>query len=82
MTGADKEQELYSRYLDALTEHTWPASELRASELRLPQNGDDSASAKVDRASLMWAEQNASQRYLDARKAYQDYMQASAESDQ
>ncbi len=82
MTGADKERELYDRYLDALTEHTRAASELRASELRHPQNDDDPASAKVQRVAIRHAEQIALRRYVEARKVYEDYRQASAESNQ
>ncbi len=82
MTGTDKERELYDRYLDALTEHTREASELRASELQHLQNDDDSASAMVERVALKQVEQIALRRYVEARKVYEDYRQASAESNQ
>ncbi len=80
MTGNDKERLLYDRYLDALTEHTRAASELRASELRHPQNDDDSASTMVKGVVLKQIEQIALRRYLEARRVYEDYKQASAES--
>ena len=82
MTGTDKERLLYDGFLDALTEHTRAVSELRASELRLLQNQDDSASAMAKRVVLKKVEQMALRRCLKARKVYEDYRLASTESNQ
>ena len=78
----DKERELYDRYLDALAEHTNVGAELRALELRHVQDDDDSASYIVESSSLRRSRQEAGQRYLEARKAYEDYKQARVETDQ
>ncbi len=82
MTGTDKVRLLYDRYLDALTEHTRAASELKASELRYLQNDDNSASAMAESVVLKHVEQIALRRYVEARKIYEDYKQASTESNQ
>ena len=82
MTSTDNEQVLYDRYLDALTEYTRAASELRASELRHSQNEDDSAPAMAERVVLKQGEQMALRRYVEARKVYEDYRRASTESNQ
>ncbi len=78
----DNEQQLYGRYLDALTEHTRAASELRASELRHLQYDNNSASAMAERVVLKQVEQIAFRRYVEARKVYEDYRQKSTESNQ
>ena len=82
MTRTDKERVMYDRYLDALAEHTRAVSELRASELRHLQSDDNSASAMAERVVLKQGEQIALHRYVEARKVYKDYKQASAESNQ
>lgn len=82
MNSTDKVRELYDRYLDALTEHTRAVSELRASELRHPQNDDDSTSAMVERVVLKQVEQIALRRCVEARKVYESFRQASTESNQ
>jgi hypothetical protein len=82
MTGTDKERLLYDGYLDALTEHTRAASELRASDLRHLQIQDDSASAMAERVVLKQVEQTALRRCVEARKVYEDYRLASTESNQ
>ena len=82
MTRTDKEQVLYDRYLDALAEHTRAVSELRASELRRLRSDDNSASAMAESVVLKHVEQIALRRYVEARKIYEDYKQASAESSQ
>ena len=82
MTRSYNKQQLYERFLDALTDHTKAASELRASELRILQNDVDSATAKAERVVLKHAEQLALRRYTEARKVYIGYKQASAESNQ
>ena len=81
MTGTDKERLLYDGYLDALTEHTRAASELRASELR-HIHSDDNASAMAERVVLKQVEQTALRRCAEARKVYEDYRLASTESNQ
>ena len=77
-----KGRELYDKYLDALAEHTNVGAELRALELRHIQDDDDSASYIVESSSLRRSKQEAGQRYLDARKVYEDYKQARGETDQ
>ena len=82
MTHTNRERELYDKYLDALAEHTNVGAELRALELRHVQDDDESASVMAARASLRRAKEDAGQRYLETRKAYEDYKQARVESDQ
>ena len=82
MSQQSRESELYDKYLDAFAEHPNVAAELRALELRHLQDDDDSATVMAERISLQRTEQEAGQRYLDARKAYEDYKQARVESDQ
>ena len=82
MADIKKESELYDKYLDALAEHTNVAAELRALELRHLETHNDSLSFIAERASLVRAKREASQRYLEARKAYEDYRQAKVEEDQ
>jgi len=72
MSEPDKERELYDKYLDALAEHTNVAAELGASELRHLETHNDSSSFMADRASLQRNKQETGQRYLEARKAYED----------
>ena len=63
--------------LDALAEHTRAASELRASELRHLHSDDNSASAMAERVVLRQGEQIALRRYVEARKVYENFRQAS-----
>ena len=82
MLSQDKERELYDKYLDALAEHINVGAELRALELRHVQDDDDSASHMAESFSLRQAKQDAGQRYLEARKAYEDYKEVRGETDQ
>ena len=66
--------------MDALTEHTSAASELRASELRHLHSDDNSASAMAETVVLKQGEQIALRRYVEARKVYENLRQASTES--
>ena len=78
----DRERELYDKYLDALAEHTNIAAELGAMELRHLETHNESASYVAERASLHRNKQEAGQRYLEARKAYEDYRLAKGQTDQ
>ena len=82
MLSQDKERELYDKYLDALAEHINVGAELRALELRHVQDDDDSASYIVESSSLRRSKQEAVQRYLEARKVYEDYKQERGKTDQ
>ena len=82
MSEPDKESELYDKYLDAWAEHTNVAAELRALELRHLETHSDSTSFMAEWASLHRNKQEAVQRYLEARKAYEDYKLAKGQTDQ
>ena len=80
MAQINRERELYDQYLDAYAEQTVAFSELKAAELRHLQEGYDRETAEAERIPLFQAEKAAGQRYLEARKAYEDYRRARVES--
>lgn len=81
MSQQSRERELYDKYLDAVAEHAVASNELKLADSRRPQGGYYSA-ADVERIPLYQAKKDAIQRYLDARKAYEDYRKTRGETDQ